>query len=208
MKKVRRLSAIRINEGLSDSGKFVPRDEMMELIKKKFPNIWVKPSEEFSKDKNYAGRGIWSGAESSTWIDNEKKIPAFNPSGAYAYDSKINKNYDNEVHKTLSKFLKDDGWYAEFYDNATVFFWPITPSDTNESKVRGLSTIRVYELNNALQAKLLKMLSPEDKQKLDEKWGDNKASIKSNWYDDNKTRIKPEELDKEWGANEASIKDN
>jgi hypothetical protein len=116
-------------EFVSDSGKFVPRDEMMELIKKRFPNIWVKPSEEFSNDKNYAGRGIWSGSESSTWIDDAKKIPAFNPYGAYAYNPRLDKDYENEVHKTLAKFLRDHGWFAEFYDDATVFFWPINANN-------------------------------------------------------------------------------
>lgn len=108
------------------------RDEMMDLISKKFPNIWMKKSEDFKKDDN--NRGIWTGAEGSTFIDDAKKVLAFNPVGAYSYDKSIAKNYVNEVHKTLAKFLKEHGWYAEFYDDATVFFYPIWSSDDAKEK--------------------------------------------------------------------------
>lgn len=106
--------------------KVTDRDELMKLLNEKFPNIWLKKAEEFSKEKSYqSGKGIWTGAESSTWIDDGKKIPAFNPVGSYAYNPKLNKDYDGEVHKKLASFLKEHGYFAEFYDDATVFFWPI-----------------------------------------------------------------------------------
>jgi hypothetical protein len=97
------------------------REEMLKLLHQKFPNVIAK-NEPFQKDDT---RGIWSGAENSSFIDKDKKISAFNPVGSYSYNQRLDKNYEEEVHKTLHKFLKDHGWYTEFYDNATPIFYPI-----------------------------------------------------------------------------------
>jgi len=106
---------------------FTPREEMIKLLNQKFPNVVAK-SERFKKDDV---NGIWSAAENSSFVDNAKKISAFNTSGSYSYNPKLDKDYDMEVHKTLAKFLKDHGWYTEFYDDATPIFYPI--HNTNES---------------------------------------------------------------------------
>lgn len=101
-----------------EEGKVPTRDEMIVLLNKRFPNIWTKKSEEFYNDPK-KNTGIWTGAEGSTFVDIHKKVPAFN-----VYDIG-DKNYIDEVHKTLHKFLKDHGWYTESYDAGTFFFYPI-----------------------------------------------------------------------------------
>jgi len=106
---------------------FTPREEMIKLLHQKFPNV-IARTERFKKDDV---NGIWSGAESSSFIDDAKKIDAFNPSGAYSYNPRLDKDYVLEVHKKLAKFLEDNGWYTEFYDDATPIFYPI--HNTNES---------------------------------------------------------------------------
>jgi hypothetical protein len=95
----------------------VSRDEMIVKLNKRFPNIWTKKSEDFSKE--YPNTGIWTGAEHSTFIDAAKKIEAFDTSGDGG------KNYVDEVHKTLNNFLTMNGWYAESYDAGTFFLWPV-----------------------------------------------------------------------------------
>lgn len=101
--------------------KFTPRDEMMAKLKAKFPNIWIRKSEEFEKGNT---RGIWTGSEGETFVDANKKIPAFNPYSSIFYDNSKKNSYVDEVHKTLAKFLDDNGWYTESYDPGTFFFYP------------------------------------------------------------------------------------
>lgn len=86
------------------------RDEMMALITNRFPNIWMKPSEQFNGTKD----AIWTGTDS--FIDKDKKIPAFN-------DSIESKKYDLGVHVTLVAFLSKHGYYAEAYDCGTFFIY-------------------------------------------------------------------------------------
>lgn len=88
------------------------RDELMVLLKNKFPNIWTKPSEEF----NGKGGAVWTGTDS--YIDSNKKIPAFNPFGS-------NKKYEMDVHVDLVKFLNKYGYYVESYDCGTYFIYSI-----------------------------------------------------------------------------------
>lgn len=110
-------------EGFLNESEFTPRDEMIEKLRKRFPNIWFKKAEEFGK--NQSPNGIWTGSEGNTFVDKNKKITAFNPVDSYFYNSNAKKSYVDEVHVTLDKFLKDNGYYAEFYDAATIFLYPI-----------------------------------------------------------------------------------
>lgn len=123
MKKIKLFEDYFLNESTVPS-----RDEMMRLISIKFPNIWLKKSEDFYKDKS-KNTGIWTGSEGSTFVDNDKKIPAFNLAGSYGYNILHSpgkkKIYIEEVHFKLYNFLKENGWYAEPYDAGTVFLYPI-----------------------------------------------------------------------------------
>lgn len=94
------------------------RDEMMDLLKKRFPNLSMKKGEKFN-DEQRRNRSIWVMAEGSSFVDKDKKVEAFN-----VKDPSDNR-YELEVHKTLNNFLEKNGWYAESYDAGTFFFWPI-----------------------------------------------------------------------------------
>lgn len=143
------------------------RDDMMTLLSQQFPNIWLKKSEDFKRDDN--NKGIWTGAEGSTFINAEKTIPAFNPIGSYSFNKSINKNYINEVHKTLYKFLNSHGWYAEFYDNATIFFYPIINS------IKESATSGNYILEDVVTDFLEPYIKPDAEYNLDN--DDNKVMI-------------------------------
>lgn len=99
-----------------------PREVLMDKLRKKFPNIWIKRGEEFSKEKEGS---IWTGAEGKTFVDKNKKIPAFNAISSISYDASKSKDYVNEVHKRLADFLAKEGWYTESHDPGTFFFYPI-----------------------------------------------------------------------------------
>lgn len=121
---------------------FTPRLEMIELLKQKFPNVIINTR---LFDEN-SPNGIWSGAENRSFIDNNKKIPAFNTSGSYSYNPKLNKNYDNEVHNKLASFLKEHGWYTEFYDDATPIFYPIYNTNETTDKAKSFISDKIKKL--------------------------------------------------------------
>lgn len=83
------------------------RGQLKNAIAKKFPNIWMKDSEEFDGTQ----KAIWTGEGSD--IDG---VPAF---GVY------NEGYVFGVHPELHKFLESKGWYTEAYDPGTFFIFKI-----------------------------------------------------------------------------------
>lgn len=107
-----------VEHPIKESVSSVSRDEMIEKLNKKFPNIWTKKSEDFYNDPK-KNTGIWTGGEGSTFVDANKEKEAFNVTG------NGDKNYVEEVHKDLAKFLEANGWYTESYDAGTFFFYPI-----------------------------------------------------------------------------------
>ena len=85
------------------------KEELIELLQKKFPQCWFKDGGEFS---NSNSSSIWSG-EGST-IKGKKLVDNYTDS----------KDYVLAVHKSMVKFLDKHGWYPELYDSGTVFFYP------------------------------------------------------------------------------------
>ncbi len=85
----------------------VTREKLMEILKKRFPLMWMKKSEEFSSDYKDC---IWTGEGSYI----KKDVPMFDNYGNPKY-------YELDVHNDLIKFLDKYGWYAESYDSGTYF---------------------------------------------------------------------------------------
>ena len=85
------------------------RDELLELLEKKFPDCWFKEGEMFGS--GHAG-SIWSGEGSI--IDGMDLV------NDYAQGNK----YIMGVHHKMDAFLEKHGWYHELYDSGTVFFYP------------------------------------------------------------------------------------
>lgn len=86
-----------------------PREELKQLLKTKFPHMWLKDSEEFDGTKGL----IWTGEGSH--IGDEFETPMFN------YYDRREVIYSMGVHKKLNEFVNKHGWYCEFYDPGTVF---------------------------------------------------------------------------------------
>lgn len=91
-----------------DSHGVATREQLMELLKQKFPKMWMKPGEEF--DPAYEGQ-IWTGENS---FDNDG-LPLFD------YDA-ISDMWVFGVRADLNEMLEKSGWYAECYDPGTYFF--------------------------------------------------------------------------------------
>jgi hypothetical protein len=81
------------------------RASLIKQINKRFPDIWMKPSEEFNGSKG----AIWTGEGSD--IDN---VSAFEH---YGYRDTMG------IHPDLWNFLKAKGWHCEWYDGGTVFIY-------------------------------------------------------------------------------------
>jgi len=86
------------------------KEELLELLKKKFPGCWFKDGALFSSSYQ---NSIWSGEGSS--IDDMQLVNDYIES----------KKYELGVHVKMSKFLEKHGWYAELYDSGTVFFFQV-----------------------------------------------------------------------------------
>jgi hypothetical protein len=87
------------------------QNDMIELLKKEFPKMWLKPSEDFSRE--FEG-GIWTGEGS---IDNDG-LPMFD---YWSHEESI---YEMGVRKTLLSLLEKHGWWAECYDAGTYMLMP------------------------------------------------------------------------------------
>ena len=89
--------------------KMKTKEELLILLKKRFPDCWFKEGQEFAPDYHTA---IWSGSDSE--IKGKPLLDAYSSSPVYIL----------EVHRDMNRFLERHGWYAELYDVGTVFFFP------------------------------------------------------------------------------------
>jgi len=86
--------------------------EMITMLKAKFPKAWFKDGAEFNDSSSKA---IWTGEES--YIDKEGIIPMFN------YYSERD-CYQFGAHVALCKAVEAEGYYVECYDPGTFFIYP------------------------------------------------------------------------------------
>lgn len=90
------------------------KETLMELLAKRYPNMFLRTTEEFDGEKG----GIWTSAEDGIRIG---KHLMFN---YYSQDNK-EATYIMGVHKSLVSFLKQHDWYASFHDAGTVMFYSL-----------------------------------------------------------------------------------
>ena len=88
------------------------REEMMQLIKAKYPKLFIKTTEEF----NHSEGGIWSSSENSILAKDGHKLLNYYGEGSC---------YEFGVHKELNNLLEKNGWYGEWYDSGTIMFYLI-----------------------------------------------------------------------------------
>ena len=91
------------------------RAKMMELLRAKYPNMFLRTTEEFDGGKN----GIWSSGE-----DGIKAKDGFTLFNYYAEDYR-EVRYVFGVHKEIGNLLEKNGWYTEWHDCGTIMFYPI-----------------------------------------------------------------------------------
>jgi len=89
------------------------REQMMTILAKAYPDMFLKTTEEFSGSKG----GIWSSAEDG--IEAKDGYDLFN------YYSENYDRYEIGVHNEIVALLGKHGWFAEWYDAGTIMFWLI-----------------------------------------------------------------------------------
>jgi hypothetical protein len=91
----------------------VSREKMMSILKAKYPKLFIKESEEFGDGHEGA---IWSSGEDGTKAKDGWDLFDYYGEGA-RYGEAIG------VHKEAYDLLEKNGWYAEWYDAGTIFFY-------------------------------------------------------------------------------------
>jgi len=89
------------------------REEMMDILRKAYPKMFLKTTEEFNGSKG----GIWSSGE-----DGLTAKDGFRLFNHHVEDYKEIR-YVFGVHNEIGNLLEENGWYAEWYDGGTIMFW-------------------------------------------------------------------------------------
>ena len=91
------------------------RQKLIDAITKKYPTIDLRDAEEFGPSYK---SGIWvAGTENGITAADEFRLFDY-----YAEDYK-EVRYQFGVHKEIREILDEFGWYGEWYDAGTMFFW-------------------------------------------------------------------------------------
>ncbi len=88
------------------------REKMMELLEAKYPQMFLRTTEEFDGGKG----GIWTSGEDG--LAGKDGFALFN---YYAEG----KRYQFGVHTEIYNFLEKHGWYAEWHDCGTIMLYEI-----------------------------------------------------------------------------------
>jgi len=92
------------------------REKMMELLGAKYPNMFLRTTEEFDGGKG----GIWTSGEDG--LEAEDGWALFD---YYAEIRSFGFKYQLGVHTEIYEFLEGHGWYAEWYDCGTIMLYEI-----------------------------------------------------------------------------------
>ena len=92
------------------------REELIEILEGIYPKIKLANSEEFDGSNN----GIWVRSTE----DEQTAKDGYLLFNYYAIDNKEIR-YVFGVHREIGNVLEKHGWYGEWYDTGTMFFYPI-----------------------------------------------------------------------------------
>jgi hypothetical protein len=89
------------------------RENLMKILEEKYPNLFMRTTEEFDGTKG----GIWSSGESGVEATDGKPL--------FQY---YNEDYDEVIyvlgiHKEIGTILEDNGWFPEWHDAGTIMFY-------------------------------------------------------------------------------------
>ena len=87
------------------------RDQLKAELKRRWPKMWLKNSEEF----NGAEGGLWSGAGASGEFFSSE----------WYFSDPQEKEYVAGVRRDVNAVLDEYGFFAEFQDPETILIWPI-----------------------------------------------------------------------------------
>jgi len=85
-------------------------EELIELLKVKFPLAWFKHGEGFSRDMDTA---VWTGEGS--YVREDVQMFDYNAMGS---------DYQFGAHIELCEFVEEHGYFVECYDAGTFFIYP------------------------------------------------------------------------------------
>jgi len=90
------------------------RDQLIELLEKKYSKLKPRTTEEFDGSPD----GIWiAGDDSSITAKDGKRL--FD----YHTQDRTELKYIMGVHKEFNQVLANAGWYGEWYDAGTLMVW-------------------------------------------------------------------------------------
>ncbi len=87
------------------------RKAMMKAIEAKYPNLFMRTTEEFNGSKG----GIWSSGENGDEAKDGLHL--------FSYYTENYTKYEFGVHNEFMKLLRKHGWWAEWNDAGTIMFW-------------------------------------------------------------------------------------
>ena len=88
------------------------RNQVMCLLAKKYPSMFLRTTEEFS------------GSEGGIWTSGEDGPQAKDGNPLFSYYSENPYKYEIGIHKEVYDYLEKLGWYCEWYDAGTIMIWP------------------------------------------------------------------------------------
>ena len=128
------------------------RDEIMvglqELVSE---TNFIKKSEDYNGKKG----GLWTIGTESGWVF--KEILPFNYELQYGEmlvsegtriipnhkGMKVKEMYIYGIHREIYSWLEERGWYPEWYDRVTLFFWKHT-EDSDDEIIENLENYQIY----------------------------------------------------------------
>jgi hypothetical protein len=93
------------------------RNKLMELLKVKYPTLFISTTEAF----NGTDGGVWLSGESG--VTDKGGMKLFDYYASYRLDPRG--SYKNGVRYHLANFLEKHGWQAEWNDPGTIMLWKI-----------------------------------------------------------------------------------
>jgi hypothetical protein len=89
------------------------REKLMGLLEKKYPNMFLRTTEEFNGNKG----GIWTSGEESPSCKDGLEM--------FDYWTENHTKYNLGVHKEIYDYLEKHGWYCQWYDCGTMMIYEI-----------------------------------------------------------------------------------
>lgn len=91
------------------------RSNLMKSLKKRFPKMFLRTTEDFGNGKG----GVWTSGEDG--LEDENGNLLFD----YYQEFGGERLYISGVYRPFANWLEKRGWFCEWYDPGTVMIYPI-----------------------------------------------------------------------------------